>query len=89
MSGCLWEAGLDWLPRFHPGVRVFSKQKASVLLIQQPEHTDVCCFTRDYLEVMSKWLGGQETEFSQEGSKQAFPGPLSGETVGETLYLKA
>lgn len=53
-----FEAGMDWLPRFHPGARVFSKQKASVLLIQQAEHTDVCRFTRDCLEVMSKWLGG-------------------------------
>lgn len=72
VTGCLWEAGMDWLPRFHPGVWVFSKQEASVLLIQQPKHTDVCCFPRDHLVVTSKWLGGQKTEFSQERSKEAF-----------------
>lgn len=58
MTGCLWEAGMDWLPRFQPDVWVFSKQEASVLLIQQPKHTDVCCFPRDHLVVTSKWLGG-------------------------------
>lgn len=71
-DGCVWEAGMDWLPSFHPGVWVFSKQEASVLLIQQPKHTDVCCFPRDHLVVTSKWLGGEKAEFSQEGSKEAF-----------------
>lgn len=65
----------------------FSKQKASVSLIQQPRHTDVCRFTRDHLEIMSKRLG-EDRAFS--GMEQAgVPGPPSGETVGETLYLKA
>lgn len=48
---------MDWLPRFHPGVLVFSKPEGSVLLIQQPEHTDVYHFTHDHLEVLSKCLG--------------------------------
>lgn len=78
LSGCLWAAGVAWLPRFHPGVWVFSKQKASVLLIQQPKQTDVHCVTRDHLIVMSKWLGGQEKTVFPRGKQAGIPGPLSG-----------
>lgn len=78
LSGCLWEAEVAWLPRFHPGVWVFSKQKASVLLIQQPKQTDVCYVTRDHLVVMSKWLGGQEKTVFLRGEQAGVPWPLSG-----------
>lgn len=51
------------------------------------ERTDVCHFTRDHLEIMSRLLG--EDRFAEEEREAGIPGPLCGQTVGDTLHLKA
>lgn len=45
------------------------------------KYTDVCHFTRDHLEIMSKLLG--EDSFAEKGREAGIPGPLC------ILHLKA